>query len=103
MITELFTVPNRRVWPRVSRQVPVNADSRSGYTLNVSLRGARIVTRGPLRKRFKLKLELDETIEVEAERVWQEELGTHNRVAGVRFHPQPEQHLVIQRWMDKVA
>lgn len=103
MITELYTVPNRRIWPRVSRQVPVNADSQVGYTLNVSLRGARLVTRKPVRKRFKLLLELDETIEVEAEQVWQEELGAHNRVMGVRFHPQPEQQAVIQRWMDKVA
>lgn len=103
MITELYTVPNRRIWPRVSRQVPVNADSHVGYTLNVSLRGARLVTRKPVQKRFKLLLELDETIEVEAERVWQEELGANNRVVGVRFHPRPEQHLAIQRWMDKVA
>ena len=103
MITELFTVSNRRVWPRVSQQVPINADANAGYTLNVSLRGARIVTRKPLQKRFKLLLELDEALELEAESVWQEELGGHNRVVGVRFYPQPEQEGVLQRWMDRVA
>ena len=103
MITELYTISNRRIWPRVSRQIPVNADQSAGYTLNVSLRGARIVTRRPLQKRFRLLLELDETIEVEAESVWQENLGGQNRVVGVRFHPEPAQESVIQRWMERVA
>ncbi|MBT9586685.1 PilZ domain-containing protein [bacterium] len=103
MITELFTVPNRRIWPRVSQQVPVNADANAGYTLNVSLRGARIVTRKPLQQHFTLLLELDETLALEAESIWQEELGGHNRVVGVRFHPGPEQEEVLKRWMDRVA
>jgi hypothetical protein len=104
MITELYTVSNRRIWPRVSQQVPVNADAIAGTTLNISLRGARIVTRQPLQARFKLRLELDEkTLELEAESVWQENLGGQNRVVGVRFHPKPDQEGILQGWMDRVA
>ena len=99
MITELLEMSNRRIWPRVNRQVPVSA----GYTLNVSLRGARIVSRQPLQARFLLRLELDEVIEVEAERMWQQELGGQNRVAGLRFRPDARQEAIIQAWMEKQA
>jgi len=103
MITELYTVSNRRIWPRVNQQVPVQAGSVAGMTLNVSLQGARIVTAQPLDQRFRLLLQLDETIEVEAERVWQEKLGTRSQVAGVRFVPEPHQQSLIQSWMDRMA
>lgn len=99
MITELLEMSNRRIWPRVNRQVPVRASQQQGYTLNLSLRGARIVTRQPLKARMLLRLELDEVIEVEAERMWEEELGTHNRVAGLRFLPNAQQEAIIQAWM----
>ena len=103
MINELLTLKNRRVWPRVSQQVPVSGEKLSGYTLNVSLRGARLVTRNPLQRHFKLRLELDESIEVDAETVWEEKLGDLNKVVGVRFLPAPDQEAALQRWMDKVA
>ncbi len=103
MITDLLEMSNRRIWPRVNRQVPVSASQEPGYTLNLSLRGARIVTRQPLKARVRLRLELDEVIEVEAERMWQEELGTQNRVAGLRFTPDARQEAIIQAWMEKQA
>lgn len=103
MITELLEMSNRRIWPRVNRQVPVSASQDQGYTLNVSLRGARIVTRQPLQARFRLRLELDEVIEVEAERMWQEELGSQNRVAGLRFLPDAHQEAILSAWMAKNA
>ncbi len=99
MITELLEMSNRRIWPRVNRQVSVSASQEQGYTLNVSLRGARIVTRQPLQARFRLRLELDEVIEVEAERMWQEELGSQNRVAGLHFRPDARQEAIIEAWM----
>lgn len=97
MITELLEMSNRRIWPRVNRQLPVEG----GYTLNVSLRGARLVTRQPLQPRFRLRLELDEVIELEAERMWQEELGSRALVAGVRFLPDARQEAILQEWMKK--
>jgi len=101
MITELLEMSNRRIWPRINKQVPVCAAQENGYTLNLSLRGARIVTRQPLKPRFQLRLELDEVIEVEAERMWQEELGTHNRVAGLRFKLDARQEAILQAWLSE--
>ena len=103
MITELLQMSNRRIWPRVNRQVLVSADKQPGYTLNVSLRGARIVTSQTLQDRFRLRLELDEVIEIECERMWQEEIGSKTRVAGLRFQPDPYQESVLQAWMEKQA
>lgn len=103
MITDLLEMSNRRIWPRVNRQVSVSASQQQGYTLNLSLRGARIVTRQPLKARVRLRLELDEVIEIEAERMWQEDLGTHNRVAGLRFLPDARQEAILRRYMEKQA
>lgn len=103
MITELLQMSNRRIWPRVNRQVLVSAETQSGYTLNVSLRGARIVTRQPLQEKFRLRLELDEVLEIDCERMWQEEIGSKTRVAGLRFQPNPYQESVLQAWMEKQA
>jgi len=103
MITELLEMSNRRIWPRVNRQVLASTDQESGYTLNVSLRGARIVTRQPLQERSRLRLELDEVLEIDCERMWQEEIGSKTRVAGLRFQPNPYQESVIQAWMEKQA
>ena len=100
----MLTVSNRRFRDRVNQQVQVLCQHTPGYTLNVSLRGARIVLRQHARRRFLLRLELDgQPIEVCAERVWEESLGGGNQVIGVRFLPAPEQMAALQGWMDRQA
>lgn len=106
MITELLEMSNRRQWPRVRCQLAVDLGSKdTGYTLNVSLRGARIVARRPVESRFPLTLQIDEnlTLEVEAETVWQEALSPESRVVGVRFLPNLEQQKQLRDWMERSA
>ncbi|MFN8612112.1 MAG: PilZ domain-containing protein [Vulcanimicrobiota bacterium] len=90
---------NRRIWPRVNGQAPVSG----GYTLNVSLRGARIVTRHPMKSRVRILMDLGEVIELEAEPMWQQELGTQNRVVGLRFKPDARQEAILAAWMQRQA
>jgi hypothetical protein len=99
MITELLEMSNRRIWSRTSAHAPVSG----GYTLNVSLRGARIVTRQPMRSKIRLRLELDEVIELEAEPMWQQELGRQNRVVGLRFKPDARQESILAAWIARQA
>jgi hypothetical protein len=106
MIAELLEMSNRRQWPRVRCQLPVDLGSNEqGYTLNVSLRGARIVARRPVDSRFPLTLEVDDNLklEVEAETVWQEALSAESRVVGVRFLPNLEQQKQLRDWMERSA
>lgn len=97
--TELYTVENRRTRQRVNRQLPVRCEKVPGITLNLSLRGARILTRQPLRRRFVLRLELDQPVEVCAERVWEESVGGDARVNGVRFLAPPHQQALLMNWL----
>ncbi|MBS2037908.1 PilZ domain-containing protein [bacterium] len=90
---------NRRIWPRVSGQAPVTG----GYTLNLSLRGARIVTRQPMKSSVRLRMDLGEIIEIDAEPMWQQELGPNNRVVGLRFKPDSHQEAVLAAWMQRQA
>lgn len=99
MITELLEMSNRRIWTRVSGSTPISG----GYALNVSLRGARIVTRLSVNKKFRLRLELDEVIEIDAEPMWQQDLGRQNRVVGLRFKPDAHQESVLAAWMARQA
>lgn len=99
METELYTVENRRSRLRVNRQLPVCCEKVSGITLNLSMRGARILSRQPLRRRFLLRLELEQPVEVCAERVWEESVGAGNLVSGVRFLPAPHQQALLSNWM----
>ncbi len=84
---------NRRQRLRLKRQIPVRCEQNPGFTINVSMRGARIVTRQAAQKRFLLSLE---SLQLAAERVWEEPLGGGNRVIGVRFSPSPSQQAVLQ-------
>ena len=82
MNTELYSVHNRRFRHRVNHQVKVQGDNLQGLTLNLSMRGARIVTRQPMRRHFLLRLALDDQpLVVDAETVWEEPLGGRNRVS----------------------
>lgn len=107
MIEELIQIDNRRQWQRINRSTPVVCETISGYTLNLSLRGARIVTRESLRElganRFRLRIQLDQPMELEAELVWKESLGDRHQVAGVRFVPTPEEQRRLQDWMERAA
>ncbi|MBS2037912.1 PilZ domain-containing protein [bacterium] len=103
MDTELFSVHNRRVRQRCNHQVKVQGENLQGLTLNLSLRGARIVSRSPLRRRFLLRLELDRPLIVDAEKVWEAPLGGGNRVFGVRFMPAPEQQALLAAWLQTQA
>jgi len=104
MNTELYSVHNRRFRHRVNHQVRVQGDNLQGLTLNLSMRGARIVTRQPMRRHFLLRLELDDQpLVVDAERVWEEPLGGGNRVFGVRFMPAPEQQAILLNWLESQA
>ena len=100
---ELFTVDNRRYRQRVNHQVKVQGEALQGLTLNLSLRGARIVSRQPMQRRFLLRLELDQPLIVDAEKVWEAPLGGGNRVFGIRFRPAAEQQAVLQSWMENQA
>lgn len=99
MITELLEMSNRRIWPRVTGQAPVSG----GYTLNLSLRGARIVTREVMKSSVRIRMDLGEVIELEAEPMWQQELGPNNRVVGLRFKPDAQQEAVLTAWMQRQA
>ena len=100
METELYSVDNRRTRKRLNRQFRVRCcETVSGFTLNLSLRGARIVTRQPLQRHFVLQLELDQPVRVCAERVWQESVGGGNLVSGVRFLPAPHQQELLSHWL----
>ena len=103
MDTELLSIHNRRVRQRSNHQVKVQGENLQGLTLNLSLRGARIVSRSPMRRRFLLRLELDQPLIVDAERVWEAPLGGGNRVFGVRFLPAPEQQAILTAWMNGQA
>lgn len=99
METELYAVENRRVRGRVNRQLPVRCERVPGITLNLSMRGARILTRQPVRRRFLLRLELDKPMEICAERVWEESVGGGSRVMGVRFLPALHQQELLGNWL----
>lgn len=99
METELYTVENRRSRQRVNRQLRVRCEKVHGITLNLSLRGARILTRQPIRRRFVLRLELDQPVEVCAERVWEESVGGGNLVTGIRFLAAPHQQALLNNWL----
>ncbi|MFN8612108.1 MAG: PilZ domain-containing protein [Vulcanimicrobiota bacterium] len=98
-----MSIHNRRVRQRSNHQVKVQGENLQGLTLNLSLRGARIVSRSPMRRRFLLRLELDQPLIVDAERVWEAPLGGGNRVFGVRFLPAPEQQAILTAWMNGQA
>jgi hypothetical protein len=103
MDNELLTVHNRRYRQRSNHQVKVQGDNLQGLTLNLSLRGARIVSRNSLQRRFLLRLELDQPLIVDAEKVWEAPLGGGNRVFGIRFMPAPEQQAVLTAWIESQA
>lgn len=102
MTTDLFHIDNRRSYPRVQAQASIEVDQRElGYTLDVSLGGARILSRQPLSPRFPMRLKLEpEGILLEAECVWSQPLGAPGlTVAGVRFKPDAHQQQTLQHWM----
>lgn len=95
---------NRRQWARIHRSVRVNYRHKMGtaygYTLDVSMRGARMVVRHPLGRRFPFSLQLDRRLALEAETVWSQCLSSTSWVVGVRFHPILEQESQLERWLD---
>jgi hypothetical protein len=104
MTRELFHISNRRRWARVQAQAPVQVEQGPlGYTLDVSLRGARIVARRPLSgAAFPLRIEIEpEGLTLEAECMWTQPLGTPGlTVAGLRFQPTEQQQHSLERWME---
>jgi len=95
-----FTVEDRRHRRRVAVRLGAGCDDVPGTTLNLSLRGARILTRGIVDRRFLLRLHHRGTeVQLAAERVWEEPLGGGCRVVGVRFAAGPEQHDRLVDWL----
>lgn len=102
MISELLEVSNRRQWSRVRCQWPccIGLEQRA-TTLNLSLRGARLVASQELPAHFPLTLEYQgRVLELQAETVWEESLSAESRVVGVRFLPDAEQQKLLRCWMD---
>ena len=102
MTADMFHIDNRRSFPRVQAQATISVEDRElGYTLDVSLGGARILSRQPLGERFPLLLKLEpEGLALEAECVWSQPLGSPGlTVAGVRFKPTARQQRTLEHWM----
>ncbi len=95
-----FTVEDRRNRRRVAVRLGAGCDGVPGTTLNLSLRGARILTRSSVERRFLLLLHhRGAEVQLAAERVWEEPLGGGCRVVGVRFAAGPEQQCQLVDWL----
>lgn len=101
MIEDLLVLDDRRERERLTCQIPTWASDSHGCTLNLSLRGARLVGPQLPDQRFALHLWLgNEYLQLEAECVWSEPIAADKVVSGVRFSPGLAQQQVLKDLMD---
>jgi hypothetical protein len=100
---DFLQVENRRRATRFTLDLPLRHRGKPAQTINISATGIRFVSRtlsvGP---KVQLTLELgDEVIELSAETVWSEPVGS-GRIIGAHFHPGKDLHKLC-RYLSEVA